>query len=83
VIWVVTEHWWNGSWGTMTRRDVWLETSEHEVIRVRWRGGDWRDRDGVFHTTNPTVAINVLVELMGESPADNGWRRLTVALPDA
>jgi len=75
----VLEHWWNGSWGTMTRRDVWLEADDAgPLLRVRWRGGDWRDRDGIFDTTEPRVAVVVLVELLGERPADNGWQRLTV-----
>jgi len=78
MIWHAVEHWWNGSWGTMTRRDVWLEAGDHQVFRVRWRGGDWRERDGVFHTTEARVAVNVLSELLGDVPTDNGWKRLNV-----
>ena len=80
---ILMEHWWNGSWGTMTRKDVWLETCAGEccdgdLIQVRWRGGDYTKEDGIFRTLDPRIAVGALVELLGEQPSENGWKRLTV-----
>jgi len=48
------EHWWDGSWSTLWRRDVWLLT-DGTSWRVQWREGtdeadlqtrDYRDEAG-------------------------------------
>jgi hypothetical protein len=72
---VVLYHWWNGSWGTMTRRDVWLEELDDGRLLIRWHGGDWRDRDGRYVTGRPRVAIAVLRALLD---TDSSWRSLPV-----
>jgi len=63
--------WWNGNWGTGNRRDVWLER-DAEKIYVRWRSWEWRDRDGLYWTTDPTRAVEALKALLGEERT--GWR---------
>lgn len=67
--------WWNQSWGTMTRCDVWLEQLDDGRLQVRWRGGDWWDRDGCLRTADATVALDALRSLMGEQP--EVWRDLS------
>lgn len=66
-------HWWNGTWGTMTRRDVWLEQLDDGRFQVRWRGGDWRDRDGRYITRSPKVAVAAVRALLSTG---TGWREL-------
>jgi hypothetical protein len=34
-------HWWNGHWGRLARRDVWLDQRPDGVFEIRWSGGDW------------------------------------------
>jgi len=72
-------HWWNGLWGTRTRKDVWLE-HHHDDGRfyVRWRGGQWRDRDGVCWRTTLSKAqavVDALTHADAADPGDN-WRRV-------
>lgn len=72
---MVLHHWWNGSWGSWTRRDVWLEELTDGRWLVRWRGGDWRDRDGRYVTSSPKTAVAVLRALLGEDLS--GWREIS------
>lgn len=67
--------WWNGSWGTGTRRDIWLEQLPDGRYRVRWRGGDWTDRDGRYITSSAWVALLVCHELLG---GPGTWREISV-----
>jgi hypothetical protein len=71
---VLLNHWWNGSWGRLTRRDVWLEELPDGRFLVRWRGGDWWQRDGRYVTRSPRVAVAVLSALLGEDRA--GWQQI-------
>jgi hypothetical protein len=73
-------HWWNGSWGRLTRRDVWLEQLDDGRLRVRWRGGAWRDRDGRYVTRSPKVATAVCRALLGDDLSQ--WRELPVQRQD-
>lgn len=62
--WLRIAWWWNGSWGAMTRRDVWLEQHrETAQFRVRWRLGDDEDEQ---LCANAELAIYTLKLLLGE-----------------
>lgn len=38
----VVEHWWGGEWGTMSRRDAWLETDgQRWRVRIHAQGDDY------------------------------------------
>lgn len=71
---MLLNHWWNGSWGRLTRRDVWLEELPDGRFLVRWRGGDWWQRDGRYTTRSPKVAVAVLRQLLGEDRS--GWQQI-------
>lgn len=58
--------WWNRSWGTMTRRDVWLDQDDADRFVIRWRCWDLRDRDGLYRTADPAKVIAFLKALLGE-----------------
>ncbi len=59
--------WWNRSWGTMTRRDVWLELDEaRNRFIIRWRAWDLGGKDRVYWTTDPAKVITALKTLLGE-----------------
>ncbi len=57
--------WWNKSWGTLTRRDVWLEHSQATgVFKLRWRVGSYPETEELFLTADRVVAM--LRRLLGE-----------------
>lgn len=59
--------WWNRSWGTMTRRDVWLEYDDHAgIFQVRWRVGQYPDEDQWFMRHDVPRVIDKLKRLLGE-----------------
>ena len=58
--------WWNGCWGTMSRREVWLEREPDGRLIVRWHGGHWRERDGCYWTYSPTRAVAALRALLDD-----------------
>lgn len=67
------EHWWNGKWGTLARREVWL--------RFNPAGPLWeleaRETGRIAHAEYPseTAARAVLAPLV----AGDGWRQLVTA----
>ncbi len=66
-------HWWNGRWGGMTRRDVWVDLLDDGRYQVRWRGGAWRDRDGLWCGPNKHAAWATVRKLL----ADGGeWKKM-------
>jgi hypothetical protein len=67
-------HWWNGQWGRMARRDVWVELLD-EGYQVRIRGGDWRDEDGKSWTApDRLVAWRWVQELLKDG---SSWTRVS------
>jgi hypothetical protein len=67
-------HWWNGSWGgTYARRDVWVELLDDGRLQVRWRGGEWTDRDGTLWTDDKLKAWWAVRELIGDGTE---WKRV-------
>lgn len=66
-------HWWNRSWGTMTRKDVWVEQLPDGRYQVRWRGGRWRDRDGVCWRSSRDDAWTAVKGLLEDG---SDWKRM-------
>ncbi len=64
--------WWNRSWGTMTRRDVWLEhNADTGVFQVRWRLGTNPEDDHWY--LDYKQVIEHLHRLLGENKATD-WQ---------
>ncbi len=63
--WIRLGWWWNRSWGTGNRRDVWLDYHEaDQMFRVRWREG--QDEEDVRTAQSATLVIRTLKALLGE-----------------
>jgi len=67
-------HWWNGFWGgKYVRRDVRVELLDDGRYQVRWRGGEWTDRDGCYRTGNKLQAWAAVRELIDDG---EDWKRV-------
>lgn len=69
----ILAHWWNQHHGGIVRKDVWVELLDTGRYQVRWRGGDWRDRDGTWRTHDKHAAWNTVKLLTGDG---GSWKRL-------
>ena len=52
--------------GKYVRRDVWVELLDDGRYQVRWRGGEWTDRDGACWRTNKLAAWAAVMELLDD-----------------
>jgi hypothetical protein len=59
----------------MTRRDVWVDHMDDGRYQVRWHGGEWRDRDGSYRTTDKKVVWRILQGLIRQDGGE-GWKRV-------
>jgi hypothetical protein len=57
---------------------VWVEQLDEGRYQVRWRGGEWTDRDGSFRTGNKLEAWSAVKELIGDG---NDWTRVDETKP--
>lgn len=73
----VRGRWWNGAWGRIARRDIWL-LSDGQVWRVRGRLGGDGGRE-VCHEFGDQESARAMVNRMMERSA-GAWRDLTGAL---
>ncbi|SIN22382.1 hypothetical protein SAMN04489832_4132 [Micromonospora cremea] len=70
--------WWNGSWGRIARRDIWL-TSDGQVCRVRGRlGGD--EGQEVSYDFPDEASARAMADRMMKTSAGITWRDLTEAV---
>jgi hypothetical protein len=69
--------WWNGSWGRLARRDIWLSTDGRRWV-VRFRHGGDDGREGEFVFAEEAEARRLVERLIEVAPG--GWRELTAAL---
>ncbi len=72
-------HWWNGHWGYLVRRDVWLDRRPDGVFEIRWSGGDWGERspahrEGKCWRSTPQGALAALRSLLGDDLS--AWKDL-------
>ena len=66
------KHWWNGTWGRLARRDVYLfEDAGHWWVESREGGADGRARTYEFDAEEP--AMDCVSGLLAQ-PGD--WREL-------
>lgn len=68
---------WNGLWGNWNRHWAWLELLDDGRYQVRWRGGDWTDRDGSLRTGDSVAAVDALCELLNGDEVGE-WREIRV-----
>lgn len=72
------ERWWNGSWGRMSRLDIWLRTDDAGGwdVWVREGGAEGRNRHTVYDTEPEARAA---LEKLKDPRFD--WRRLDQIRP--
>lgn len=68
---------WNGQWGAWNRRWAWLELLDDGRYQVRWRGGDFTDRDGSLRTADSVAAVDALEQLL-TTEVIGEWREIPV-----
>lgn len=71
----VIARYWNGCWGNWNRRWVWLEYLGEGVYQVRWRGGDYSDRDGRLTVRDSVAAVDALDKLL-TTEVIGSWREI-------
>jgi hypothetical protein len=69
--------WWNGQWGRLARRDIWL-THDGQHWRVRGREGGDEGRE-VNYQFDQEWAARAMVDRMMKASAGN-WRDITKLL---
>jgi len=73
----LVQRWWNGRFGRLARRDIWLE---REVIwHVRARNGDGDSKIKAWTYTDRNQAEAMVDRL--RSTGGDGWKNLTPANP--
>ena len=66
------KHWWNGTWGRLARRDLYLyEDGGTWLVEARLGGADGRSR--WFTCPDEDAALERVSDLMTES---NDWREI-------
>jgi hypothetical protein len=69
--------WWNGSWGRLGRRDIWLSTDGRRW-EVRFRDGGADGREGEFAFADEVQARGFVQRQIETAPGQ--WKDLTAAL---
>jgi hypothetical protein len=72
----LVQRWWNGRFGRLARRDVWLE--QGTVWRVRARQGDGDSPTKAWTFTDRAEA-DVMVQRLLTAQATDEWRDITSA----
>lgn len=73
----VQGRWWNGAWGRIARRDIWL-LSDGRLWRVRGRVGGDGGREVCYEFEDEDLARGMVSRMMASSTGT--WRDLTAAL---
>jgi hypothetical protein len=68
----VVAHWWNGTWGRMARRDVYLRTGQVWQVELREGGAEGRVMVRVFDSEADARAF-----VDRALAAESGWRELS------
>jgi len=76
--------WWNGRRGRLAGGDIWLERVDDGRLRVRWRGQDYWDDEGVAWVPSGSVGLAVVESLIRQDggPEEEGgpWREIRLSL---
>lgn len=67
------KHWWNGSWGRLGRRDVFLRVDADQWI-VEQRAGGAEGVSRWYEFDSEDAALDLVQALLA---AGDGWRELT------
>ncbi len=68
-------HWWNGAWGHLAKRHVWVYQLTDGRLLVCWYGGDWSDRLGFRIEATTDAADVVVAALLADRPQRGArWR---------
>lgn len=67
-------HWWNGRWGSVQRRDVYLRTADDQYV-VEAREGGAAGTSRRWQPPTEEHALQLVDELLNDQ---HGWRELTV-----
>jgi hypothetical protein len=70
--------WWNGRFGRLARRDIWLR-SDGTTWRVEARAGDGDSRKWEHDYVDEHEARAVIAEMMDRTGGPAGWRDLPVS----
>ncbi|WP_213005806.1 hypothetical protein [Paractinoplanes toevensis] len=70
-------HWWNGRWGRIARRDVYLRV-EGDGFVVEAREGGAGGTARTWHPPTEDDALLLVDDLLNDQ---DGWRELTVRPP--
>lgn len=75
----VAQRWWNGLWGRLSRRDVWL------IRQTRWkvvaRAGDTETGKKLLWTYDSRDEADAMVDRLLRADAVGQWRELQGGLP--
>ena len=63
----VRGRWWNGLWGRMARRDIWLMTDGRRWLVLSRHGGD-EGREATYECADETRARAMVSQLIRTSP---------------
>jgi hypothetical protein len=67
--------WWNGKWGQLARRDIWLKRDQ--VWRVEARQGDGDSRVWSHEYPTEAEARAAVAEVMDRTGGPGEWKDLT------
>lgn len=68
------KHWWNGSWGRLARKDVFLRSDGDQWI-VEQRAGGAEGVSRWYELDTEEAALDLIQALLA---GGDGWRELTV-----
>ncbi|MEU1811703.1 hypothetical protein [Micromonospora aurantiaca (nom. illeg.)] len=75
----VAQRWWNGLWGRLSRRDVWL------IRQTRWkvvaRAGDTETGKKLLWTYDSRDEADAMVDRLLHADTAGQWRELQGGLP--
>lgn len=72
---VIVERWWNGTWGSLARRDVWLWRTADGGWRVELSLGGLDDGVREHEDFDDEAAARVFLD-RALAQGGSGWRRL-------
>jgi hypothetical protein len=67
--------WWNGKWGKLARRDIWLRLEQ--TWRVEARRGDGDSKIWSREYASEADALAAIADMMGRSGGAGEWRLLS------